>query len=160
VWTLLLEAALLAGFLVAGLLGAPLRDANQAEALVAGLCGLGAMGVQSAAVRLLSTGGGSTNVMTTNTTLLAIDVAEILVGWMRCRRRPADEQARAQYASANRRFAGLWPVILGFLIGTATGAVAFVLAGLPSLAVPIAIVLGIALWALQTSPAPEVARSS
>ena len=41
---------------------------------------MAAMGAQSTLVRLLLRGGVSTNVMTTNTTLLAISVAEMLLG--------------------------------------------------------------------------------
>jgi hypothetical protein len=45
-----------------------MKDADQPAALVAGLFGLCAMGVQSAFVRLLMRGVPSTTVMTTKTT--------------------------------------------------------------------------------------------
>jgi hypothetical protein len=43
---------------------------------------MAAMGSQSALVRLLARGGISTNVMTTNTTLIAINTTEALLGWI------------------------------------------------------------------------------
>lgn len=80
-WTLVLEELLLAGFAGVGSAGSPFHDPNATMALTAALFGLGAMGVQSALVRLLMRGFGSTNVMTTNTTQLAIDVTEVLLCW-------------------------------------------------------------------------------
>jgi len=47
---------------------------------MAGLCGLAAMGVQSASVRLLAHSAPSTNVMTTNTTQFAIYAMQLLLG--------------------------------------------------------------------------------
>ncbi|MCC7348394.1 MAG: hypothetical protein IT538_13465, partial [Variibacter sp.] len=67
-------------------------------------------------------------------------------GWAR-RTAAGDDQAAAQLAAARKRFAGLWPLIAGFLVGSVVGAVAYAGAGLPSLAAPIAIVLGLTLWA-------------
>ena len=66
-----LESLLLAGLLTAPLAVPDMNNPDQPAALVAGLCGLCAMGVQSAFVRLLMRGAPSTNVMTTNTTQLA-----------------------------------------------------------------------------------------
>jgi uncharacterized membrane protein YoaK (UPF0700 family) len=74
-----LESLLLAGLLVSLLIVPNLNDPDQATALAAGLFGLAAMGVQSAFVRLLMRGTPSTNVMTTNTTQVAIDATEILL---------------------------------------------------------------------------------
>jgi uncharacterized membrane protein YoaK (UPF0700 family) len=63
-----LETLLLAGLLATVLAVPDMKDADQPAALVAGLFGLCAMGVQSAFVRLLMRGVPSTTVMTTNTT--------------------------------------------------------------------------------------------
>jgi uncharacterized membrane protein YoaK (UPF0700 family) len=144
---LALEAALLAGFLASGLIGAPLRDLSQPAALVASLCGIAAMGVQSAMVRLLAAGGGSTNVMTTNTTQIAIDIAEMIIGGLARRRERADQAATDQFAAARGRFARHWPLIAGFLVGSLAGALAFAAVGLLSMGLPIALVLGLVLWA-------------
>ena len=71
-WSLGIECLLLVGFMVLSWTGAPFRDPNAPGAIAALLFGMTAMGVQSALVRLLMRGVASTNVMTTNTTLLAI----------------------------------------------------------------------------------------
>jgi uncharacterized membrane protein YoaK (UPF0700 family) len=141
--TLGLEAALLVGFLVAGIAGFPFADPNAPSALVASLFGLSAMGVQSALVRLLMRGAASTNVMTTNTTQLAIDVTEWVVAWRARRRAPGDARVAAEFAAASARCAHLLPIVLGFLVGTAAGAVAYLIAGPWCVMLAIAIVLGL-----------------
>src|SRR4030095_2662966 len=77
-WVLGLECMVLTGFLLMVLIGAPLSDPGAFSVAAAGLLGLFAMGTQSATVRLLMTNVASTNVMTTNTTLIAIDAGELL----------------------------------------------------------------------------------
>ena len=94
------------------------------------MLGLSAMGVQSAAVRVLLPGVASTNVMTTNTTLFAIDTGELLLGWHGAPRRCGG--GRAICRRARRGFAVLIPLGLGFLFGTAA-AVTYVLFGLAAL---------------------------
>jgi len=76
-WTLVVECVLLTAFLVLGLVAPFRHDPNAPPTIAAALLGLSAMGVQSAAVRLLMPGVASTNVMTTNTTLFAIDAGEL-----------------------------------------------------------------------------------
>ena len=87
--TLALEAVLLAGLLVSWRIGMPLTGRGDLAVICAGLFGLSAMGVQSALVRLLVKGCPSTNVMTTNTALFAVDAADLVMAWRahsRCRR--------------------------------------------------------------------------
>jgi uncharacterized membrane protein YoaK (UPF0700 family) len=146
-WTLALECALLAGFLVLGLTVSFGRDPNAPIAVIAAALGLAAMGVQSAAVRLLLPGLASTNVMTTNTTLFAIDTAEFLLGWHG--RRNGDVAAVAQYESARERLATLVPLGLGFFFGTFTGALAFVWIGLSCLMLIVAELVGLIIWAAR-----------
>ncbi|TMJ42387.1 MAG: DUF1275 domain-containing protein, partial [Alphaproteobacteria bacterium] len=74
-WIVGLECAVLTGFLLTILVGAPLSEAGALSVAAASLLGLFAMGMQSAAVRLLMKDVASTNVMTTNTTNLAVDAA-------------------------------------------------------------------------------------
>lgn len=143
-----LELALLVGFLGVSLEGAPFRDANAPLAVLAALLGLSAMGVQSALVRLLMQGYASTNVMTTNTTQLAIDVAELVIAWWARRRRPADTGAATAFTSARSRCGRLFSIVLAFLVGTGAGALGFVAAGLTSLLAAIGIVLALCLWAI------------
>ena len=101
------------------------------------------MGVQSASVRLLMRDMASTNVMTTNTTQLAIDAAEWLVASRSQRASPGDASARADYVAARRRFIGLFLIMTGFLGGTICGALSYRWLGLSSLLAVITILAGI-----------------
>ncbi|MEJ0077202.1 MAG: YoaK family protein [Alphaproteobacteria bacterium] len=146
-YALALECTLLAAFLALGLT-APMRDANAPATVLAAMLGLSAMGVQSAAVRLLMPGVASTNVMTTNTTLFAIDTGDLLLGWHGKRR--GDAEAAAQFAAARERLSHLIPLGIGFFLGTAIGAVAFVMFGLACLIVVLVLMLGLIVWAARS----------
>ena len=122
VTALCIEAALLSALALYGVMGSPAGLLTMAA-----LFGLSAMGVQSAAAHLLLPGYGSSNVMTTNTTQLSIDLADSLM-----RRRVAPGMADT----------GL--VMLGFLVGVAVGGLAFKAVGLGCLVFAVAIVIGIA----------------
>lgn len=145
-WALGLECLVLTGFLVVVLVGAPLADPNAVAVVIASLLGLFAMGMQSATVRLLMKSVASTNVMTTNTTQIAIDATELVLAWQAHRRAPA-HAAAAAYAAARLRVAGLFPIMLGFLLGTATGTIAYVGIGTWGLLLPVAIMYGVFAWA-------------
>ncbi|MER8406878.1 DUF1275 family protein [Mesorhizobium sp. M1307] len=106
-----LEAALLCGLTIASL-------HDGANPITAGpaLFGLAAMGIQSATVRLLLPSSASTNVMTSNTTQMAIELVDS------CRsRRPTV------------RLLQTGSVMLGFLAGIIAGALAHRVAGLACL---------------------------
>src|SRR6476620_546167 len=108
-WSLGVECLLLVGFLAACLASMPFRGPDAPGAIVALLFGMAARGAQSALVRLLMRGVASTNVMTTNTTLLAINAAEILLSWIeRCRAGPSGSSTTG-YAQARREVAMLLP---------------------------------------------------
>jgi uncharacterized membrane protein YoaK (UPF0700 family) len=143
-WTLAVECALLTAFLALGL-SVPFRhDPNAPATIAAALLGLSAMGVQSAAVRLLMPGVASTNVMTTNTTLFAIDAGELLLGWYG-RRNSAE--AAAQFSAARERLAILVPIGIGFLSGSVAGAYGYVWFGLWCLTLILAALIGLIVWA-------------
>jgi uncharacterized membrane protein YoaK (UPF0700 family) len=146
---LALECVLLVGFLALAYAGFPFSDPNAPLALAASLLGLSAMGVQSALVRLLMRGVASTNVMTTNTTQVAIDITD----WVIARRRRArgDAAGAAELAAAHKRCADLLPIVFGFLGGTLAGTLAYLVAGLLCLLVAISIVLGLVIWAMRES---------
>lgn len=130
-----LAAALFAeAALVAGLAASPLLFPH--DALLPGLFGLGAMGVQSALVRLLLS-GGSTNVMTTNLTQLSIDLEGALAGLAR------QQTDRAALASL-RRVALL---ILGFIGGVAVGSLGFHIAGSAGVVLMVAVLAALSLGA-------------
>ena len=145
---LVIEAGLLAG-LLACWLGAPLGDPDGLAVLVASLCGLSAMGLQSAVVRLVTKDCPSTNVMTTNTTQLAIDVADFTLAWRARRQAPTDAGATGAYTQARTRLGALGSIVLGFLAGTIVGAVAYERLDLWSILVAIAIVLALAGWGFR-----------
>jgi uncharacterized membrane protein YoaK (UPF0700 family) len=135
---LLLELALLAGFLAVGLADGPSIDPNAASMVCAGMLGVAAMAVQNALVRISLTGAPSTAVMTTNITVFAMDIGEILL---------APDESRV--AKARERARNTGTAIAGFLVGCALGAAGEHVFGLHSLAVPIgfgffALLLGVA----------------
>jgi uncharacterized membrane protein YoaK (UPF0700 family) len=148
---LALEAVLLAGLLVSWFVGRPLREPSALADLSTGLSGIFAMGVQSALVRLLVQGSPSTNVMTTNTTQLAIDTTELVLSWWRHGGMPGDMKAAGEYVEIKRRLNKLWPVMLGFLLGTLAGAVAYVRFDLWCVVLAIAIVGALSVWAIAFS---------
>lgn len=140
--TLALEEIFLFGLLLAGLLGLPAQSPDDPGALMASLCGLLAMGMQSALVRLLMPEFGSTNVMTTNTTVVAIDLTRTVASWLRKRRSGED----AGYAASRSKLANSLIVVVGFLAGTTAGAFGFVHAGLWALVVPLITIDATAAW--------------
>jgi uncharacterized membrane protein YoaK (UPF0700 family) len=143
---LALETVLLGGLFACWLLGAPFRGPNAMAAVLASVFGLSAMGVQSALVRLVAKDIPSTNVMTTNTTQLAIDATQVLLTWRARRHAPGDAAADA-HAHATARFNMMWPVVLGFLVGTITGALAYESFDMWCVLAPIALAGGLAVWA-------------
>jgi uncharacterized membrane protein YoaK (UPF0700 family) len=144
-WSLSVECLLLIGFFATCMTGTPFRGPDAPVATIALLFGMAAMGAQSALVRLLMRGVASTNVMTTNTTLLAISAAEIFLGWIE--RRKAGSNTR--YAQAHREFVALVPLGLGFFAGTALGALAYITVGLPCILLAILPVGILALWFMR-----------
>ena len=142
---LAVEVALLCALALAGTLAHPVSDLDSPAALTATMCGLAAMGVQSALVRVLSS-SGSTNVMTTNTTQLGIDAAQLLQALLRLRR-SGNSAVAADYVAACARCARVVPLIIGFAVGTAVGALAFWMVGFASLVLPLLILVGTAAWA-------------
>ena len=147
-WSLALEAALLIALYVCVLMS-PLSDPNAPLTLVAGACALAAMGVQSAFVRLLIRGAPSTNVMTTNTSLLGIGAAETLIAWKERRDFPKSRKAANHFRRAYHGFHALSQVMLGFLGGAALGVATYQAAGVNALIAPIGMIVALALWAFE-----------
>jgi uncharacterized membrane protein YoaK (UPF0700 family) len=150
---LLLETMLIAGFAALMVLGAPFPTPPPAAAFAAALFGLAAMGVQSALVRLLLRGVASTNVMTTNTTQIAIDATQAaLTAALTSRLRRAgdlDPELARQHSTACRRLADGVPLPLAFFAGTALGALGYETAGPWVLALPTAVAGALTLWAVR-----------
>jgi uncharacterized membrane protein YoaK (UPF0700 family) len=148
-WSLVVECILLIGFLASCLAGMPFRGPDALDAIIALMFGMTAMGAQSAIVRLLMRGMPSTNVMTTNTTMLAINAAEILLGCIERRKADTIGALNADYTQARREFALLLPLGLGFLGGTALGAVAYITVGLLCILLAVLPVGGLAAWYMR-----------
>lgn len=126
---LFLEAALVAGLALSALL-------MPHDALLPGLFGLGAMGVQSALARLLLA-GGSTNVMTGNLTQLSIDLEGALAGLA------GQRSDHAALASLRR----VTLLILGFVGGVAIGSLGFHIAGTAGVVLMVAVLAALSLCA-------------
>lgn len=137
--TLAAEAVLVGCFVAAGMAGEPFVNPNAPLAIAASFCGVAAMGVQSTFVRLLMHGTHSTNVMTSNTTQAAIDVAHWLLAVLR----------KEDRAETGRRLGALLPVLAGFFTGTAAGAAGFHAFGFRCLLVSIAMLAGMIVWAAR-----------
>jgi len=146
-----LESLMLAGLLATVLIVPDMDRPDQPAALVAGLFGLCAMGVQGAFVRLLLPGTPSTNVMTTNTTQVALDATEVLLArlWSK---RSAGFPTPADIAGARKRLAETIPIVLAFLAGTVTGAVVCHAVGFICLVVPVAMLAGLTMVASRPAP--------
>jgi uncharacterized membrane protein YoaK (UPF0700 family) len=144
---LLLETLLLIGFVATFAAGSPFANRNATLAVAASMFGLAAMGVQSTLVRLLLRGVASTNVMTTNTSQIAIDATQLV--FARLCGRGDDAEGRRQHEVCRRRLRNALPLPACFLAGTAAGAAAFATAGFWVLLAPVAAVGGLAVWAAR-----------
>jgi uncharacterized membrane protein YoaK (UPF0700 family) len=150
----------LAGFAGIGIAGSPFLDVNAPIALAAALLGLSAMGVQSTLVRLLMPSFGSTNVMTNNTTQLAIYLTEALLAWRKRYRMPGDSATTAEFAATCQQLFKVLPLVLGFLLGTLAGAIAYVQIGLWCALAAMLLVAGMIAWSLwserrRNAPIPD-----
>lgn len=141
-----LETLLLAGFVGLMLYSWPIADPDAMRGAAAGLLSAAAMGVQSTLVRLLLRGVPQTNVMTGNSTQLAIDATELFYARLRPARVAADPALAAQVADARKRFATVFMVLIGFLVGAMGGALAFAFAGPWSACLAILVVAALIAW--------------
>lgn len=151
-WALAVEIVLISGFVAVGRLGAPFDSPNAPLALAASVLGLTAMGLQSALVRLLMHDISSTNVMTTNTTQAALDLAHWLVAARRVRKNPEDAEAAAERREARKHWMKLWPVLTSFLAGAVIGAAVFMQVGFWAPLLSLAILIGLMAWTLWAAP--------
>src|SRR5690606_3279871 len=134
----------------------PITDPDAWLGAIAGLLSAAAMGVQSTLVRLLLRGVPQTNVMTGNSTQLAIDATELLYARLRPARVAADPALAGQVAEARKRFATVFFVLTGFLVGALGGAVSYMIAGPWSACLAIVIVAGLIAWSAKRGGADPV----
>lgn len=121
------QALLLALFLAVGLAAAPVLNADAPLAVLAGIAGVAAMGVQNAASRTVFATLSPTTVMTGNVTQVVMDLVDLA-------------NSRAEPAT-RARLTKMWPAVAAFALGAVGGAFGFASAGFWSLLVPIVFVL-------------------
>jgi len=127
---LLLQLVLLCAFLTFCLAAGSHVNPNTPSMIVASMLGVCAMAVQNALVRIALTGAPATAVLTTNITVLTMDLGEMLLG----------RNANA-IGKARDRAKHTWPAIAGFLLGCVLGASCEAVLGLRSLVLPTALAL-------------------
>jgi uncharacterized membrane protein YoaK (UPF0700 family) len=152
-WALGLECLLLAGMTAVSVAAAPFEGPDSLPGLAVAIFGIAAMGVQSAQVRLMIKGAPSTNVMTTNTTQIAIDATHVALASWRARRRADNDNEAAAIASVRRRLVGVALPMFGFFLGTLAGALAYLAVGFAGLVLPLALMAGLWGWVVRTEPA-------
>lgn len=147
-WMLAFETALLAIFTLIMLLGPPIRGPMDWHGIVAGLFGAMAMGAQSVIVRLHMRGVPQTNVMTGNMTQLAIEMTALLFAWCHHVRDPDNLRHAHEFTAARSRITVVLAIAIGFILGTACGAVSYAKAGLAGAPLAVVIVAALTGWAL------------
>ena len=146
---LLLQFALLCAFLAVCIAAGPGVDPTAPTMVVAGMLGVCAMAVQNALARIGLIGAPSTAVLTTNITLVTMDLGEMLLG------KDADRAAKSR-----ERARRTWPAIAGFLLGCVLGAACEAALGLRSLMLPtgfalVALILAVARGRSAAHAIPE-----
>jgi uncharacterized membrane protein YoaK (UPF0700 family) len=143
-----LEAALLAIFVAIILFGPPVKNATDWHGITAGLFAAMAMGAQSVLVRLLMKGIPQTNVMTGNMTQLGIAITDLVIARRRFAQSIHDAAAVRHYHAVRDQLLVVLSIAIGFLIGAAAGAIAFVAIGVSGALLAVAVVVALALWTL------------
>jgi len=142
---LLLELALLLGFMFFGLAATPVGSEAGPLAMTSGLLGAAAMGAHSAISRLLLGHLAPTSMMTGNVTQIVIDAVDLLRG--------ADDPG------LKTRFAKfLWP-LLSFAIGCIAAAFGYLWFGFAALALPVLILVGLLVAERPQAASPVQART-
>lgn len=130
---LVAQAVLLALFMALGLAAGPFQHGDAPLAMLTGLVGVAAMGIQNAASRVPFKDFTPTTVMTGNTTQLVMDLVDVV-------------RSRDVPAATTGRLGKTWPVVLGFVLGAAGGALGIAHLGFACLAVPVLVLIALALW--------------
>jgi len=142
---LLLELALLLGFMFFGLAATPVGSEAGPLAMTSGLLGAAAMGAHSAISRLLLGHLAPTSMMTGNVTQIVIDAVDLLRG-------ADDPGLRTRFAKF------LWP-LLSFAIGCIAAAFGYLWFGFAALALPVLILVGLLVAERPQAASPVQART-
>ena len=135
---LMAEAVLLTAFMISGLALGPFTGGDQPAAILTGLIGVLAMGVQNAASRTVFAHLSPTTVMTGNVTQMVLDLVSLTE-----RDRPADE--------AKARIRKMLPPVMAFAVGAIAGGLGFAVAGFWCVVAGVAAILAMLLF----NPAAE-----
>ncbi|TAM08362.1 MAG: DUF1275 domain-containing protein [Paraburkholderia sp.] len=120
------QAVLMFGFCFTGVWATPISQPDSLPAIVAGVVGAIAMGVQNAHPRLIKRSGVPNTVMTGNVTQAILDAIDMLSATTEIGVR---EAARA-------RFAKMMPAIIAFALGAVAGAMGMLYVGFWALLAP------------------------
>lgn len=126
-----LELTLLVAFLMLAVRYPTRFDPDSPLSVAVGMCGVSAMAVQSVVVKSALRGTPATVVMTTNITELVIALSRTL-----------HTRTDVEKKTAGREIFQLLPVISGFLLGCAAGALGEGAWGLSALCIPALLALG------------------
>ena len=143
---LVLELALLGGFMLLGWAAAPVQRTDTPLAMLAGVMAAAAMGVQNATGRLVLASLVPTTVMTGNVTQLVIDAVDLLRG--------------AGDAAVRERSARYVGPIVAFASGSIGGAFGCVYLGFAALLLPIAVLVAMASTDRSLGPGPSTAQNA
>ncbi len=123
---LLIQFLFLLGYLFIGInLHKPIHSTT-VMAIIAGMLGVSAMAVQNALVQISLKGVSATAVMTTNVTRFVMDATEAIIN-----------TANPETVEAKKRALNILPVIIGFIVGCAFGALLEARFGFIALALPV-----------------------
>lgn len=120
------QGLLLTLFMVLAATNAPLTSHNSPIVILIGLIAAAAMAIQNTAARTFLSHLPPTTVMTGNMIQIIVDLVDVVQG----------HEAETKRA----RLARLIPLLLAFVLGTASGALGYLTVGFASLVVPIAVI--------------------
>ncbi|MFC5430834.1 YoaK family protein [Paraburkholderia denitrificans] len=129
------QAVLMFGFCFAGVWATPISQPDSLPAMMAGMVGAIAMGVQNAHPRLIQRPGVPNTVMTGNVTQAILDAVDLL---------STGTEAGVR-AAARARFASMMPAIVAFATGAVAGALSLRYLGFWALLAPACALLGLVL---------------
>jgi uncharacterized membrane protein YoaK (UPF0700 family) len=129
-----LQAVLLLAFCIAGIAIGARIDANSGSAVLCGMLGAAAMGVQNAHGRLVPRAAVPNTVMTGNVTQLILDAVDLLFPHV-----PADIRI-----AARARLAKMVPAVVAFAAGAAGGASGYRVTGFGALLLPFVVLVALA----------------
>jgi uncharacterized membrane protein YoaK (UPF0700 family) len=137
---LIAEALLLTVFMVLGLVLGPFTSGDQPVAILTGLMGVLAMGVQNAASRTVFAHLSPTTVMTGNVTQIVLDLVSLTEG-------------EISQAEARARIRKMAPSVAAFALGSIAGGLGFVAVGFWCILAGVAAILAALLDNLQAKTA-------